>query len=383
MKYFKYVLRNASRNKLRSALTIMSLCICLAMMTVLYGFLTMQDELVPELAKANRVLVMNRNGFAAELPMTYLDRIRSTKGAKAAVPLSWYIGMYRDEHLPLPSLATDPQYLFDVWVELKIDPEQLREWQRNRQGCVVDRHTAERRGWKIGEHIPLKGTRYPFDVDLTLCGIYDGPEYVQDMYFHLDYLDEGLRQKSSPLAGTTSIFFVKATSREAIAPLCEEIDERFRNSEHPTMSQSHQEFLQMFSKFVGNLQGFIRNIGMAVVFSLTLVAANAMAMSMRERTTEIAVLKAIGFQRGLVLTLILGESVIISLVGGVLGVAAGRGLWAVGHKLSPQFIPLAHIAWIVLAYGIAVAIGIGLISGVVPAVRAAQLSVIDGLRRLG
>lgn len=382
MKYFKYILRNATRNKLRSALTALSVAISLAMMTVLYGFVKMEDQLLPALAKYHRLIVMNKQGFTDTLPIAMYSYTRSLPGVAAAVPLAWYMGQYKDEKLPPPLLATDPHEIFNVWVELKIDPDQLQVWQDTRNGCVVDRGTAHRRGWKIGEHIPMKGNNYEVDLDLTLCGTYDGPEFIQDMYFRWDYLEELLKQKNSLKCSRTSILFVRAESDDAINGLCEQIDRRYENSDSPTMSQSHQAFLQMFSKFAGNIQAYIRNIGLAVVFSLTLVAGNAMAMSMRERTTEIAVLKAIGFQRGLVLALTLGESIVVSLAGGVAGVAIGRGLMALGHRLWPQFIPISRIAWVVMASGVAVAAGIGLISGIMPAFRAARLSVIDGLRRV-
>src|SRR5262249_45096371 len=145
--------------------------------------------------------------------------------------------------------------------------------------------------------------------------------------FHWDYLDELLKQRGSAKAGKMSILFLRAESEEVIPTLCKSIDDRFASSEYPTLSQSHQAFAEMFSKFAGNVQAYIRNIGLAVAFSLTLAAANGMAMSIRERTTEIAVLKAIGFRRGQVVAFTLGESVMISLMGGVLGVAMGRGLW--------------------------------------------------------
>jgi putative ABC transport system permease protein len=138
----------------------------------------------------------------------------------------------------------------------------------------------------------------------------------------------------------------------------------------------------MFSKFAGNLQVYVRNIGAAVAFALTLVAGNAMAMSMRERTTEVAVLKAIGFQRWLVLTMVLGESVTISLVGGIVGVATGRAVWSIVHHFWPMYIPIDWMAPVVLLYGVLVAGAVGFTSGIGPALRAASMPVIAGLRRV-
>jgi putative ABC transport system permease protein len=382
MKYFRFIYRNVTRNKLRSLLTVLSIAVCLSLMTILYGFVTMQDALMPELARANRIIVMNNQGFFGRLPVSSVERVRAIPGVKAVIPLSWYAGTYQDEKMPSSQLATDARFLFDVWTEFQIDPAEKQAFLDDRQGCIIDRRSADRRGWKVGERIPLKASMYGYDIELTLRGIYDGPEFVQDMYFHWDYLDEGLRKIKNPMAGTTSILFLKADSADVIPEVCGTIDRLFQNSEHPTLSQSHQAFAQMFSKFVGNLNAYIRNIGIVVVVALILVTGNAMAMAMRERTREIAVLKAIGFTRALVLVIVLAESLVLSLAGGVVGALVGRGLWALGHAVLPQFLPLAGMAWLALALAVVLGAGIGLVSGLVPAAQAAQLPVVDGLRKI-
>jgi putative ABC transport system permease protein len=383
MRFFKYTFRNATRNKLRSTLTAISVGICMAMLTVMYGFATLNDQLVPELAKANRMIVMSRDGFTSQIPISTLQYVRGLEGVKAVVPLAWSMGRYKDEKTPtFAQLATDADELFGVWFEFRLDPEQFAQWKATRNGCIIDRGNATRRGWKIGEHIPLQGNNYSVDLDLILCGIYDGPEFINDLYFHYDYLNELLRAKNDPKTDRTSILFIKAESAEAIQRLVAQIDARYENSDHPTLSQSHQAFAEQFAKFAGNLQVYVRNIGLAVVFALTLVSGNAMAMSMRERTTEIAVLKAIGFSRGLVLLMVLGESVLISLAGGSAGVAAGRGVWSAAHYSWPQYVPLDWMAPIVLVQGVAMAAAIGLVSGIGPALRASRLSVIAGLRKV-
>ncbi len=369
---------------MRSLLTIMTVCFSLAMMTVLYGYVVMQDAWSLAAAKNGRVVVMNIQGFAALLPIAYVDRVRSMPAIKAAVPYSWYGGTYKDERFTFAQFATDPQSAFDVWDEYEIDPQQLSDWQNNRRGCVVDRRTAERRGWKIGERIPLQGNIYPFDLDLTLCGIYDSPQPTDSLWFHWEYLDEGLKQMGGRESGNAGTVFAKAKPTADIPALCQQIDERFANSDHPTRTQTEAAFAQMFTAMLGNVRAYIRNIGLAVVFSLSLVAANAMAMSMRERTTEIAVLKAIGFRRTRVLCMILTESCLISSLGGLLGVALGCGMLYLLNSASPQIFPMAlnDLAGPWLLSGLIVAAAIGLVSGLVPAVRAAQLSVVDGLRRV-
>jgi putative ABC transport system permease protein len=385
MKLFKYIWRNATRNTLRSMLTVLSVGTSLALMTVLYGYLAMQEVWGREAQAHNRFVVMNVQGFSGQIPIAYVDRVARLEGVKAAVPYSWFGGMYKDERMPFAQFGTDPRAAFKVWDEFTIPPDQLAAWQKNRQGCVVDRRMAERRGWEIGERIPLKGTYYPFNLDLELVGIFETPQPVDSLWFHWQYLEEGLkRDANGEGSGNAGIIFAKAESGDVIPELSKRIDDNFASSDNPTRTQTEAAFAQMFSDMLGNIQAYIRNIGLAVMFSLTLVAANAMAMSMRERTTEIAVLKAIGFPRGRVLTMILGESCFIAGLGGLLGMIAGGGFLELLHQASPQFFPLslADMAGPWLLSILLIAVAIGLASGIVPAVRAARLSVVDGLRRV-
>jgi putative ABC transport system permease protein len=383
VRFLKYIFRNLTRNKLRSALTAFSIAICLAMLTMMYGFATLSDQLLPELAKANRLIVMSRDGFTSDIPIAALEYVRRQPGVRAAVPFAWSMGVYKDEKLPtFAQLATDADELLNVWTEFKLPPEELANWQQTKNGCIIDRNNAQRRGWRVGDHIPLKGNNYSVDLDLVLCGIYDGPDFINDLYFHYDYLNELLIAKNDPKRDRTSILFVKADSAAAVERIAAQVDQHFENSDHPTLTQSHQAFAAEFAKFAGNLQAYVQNIGLAVVFALTLVTANAMAMSMRERTTEIAVLKAIGFPGGLVLAMILGESVLVALAGGSAGVVAGRGLWSAAHRLWPQYVPLDWMAPVILLQGVLLAALIGLVSGLGPAWRASRMSVVAGLRKV-
>jgi len=345
----------------------------------------MQDVWGNQAKVYNRIVVMNSQGFSGKLPIAYVDRVRRTEGVKAAVPFSWFGGTYKDERMPFAQFGTDAKQVFDVWKEYAIAPEQLAAWQKNRQGCVVDGRMAERRGWKIGEKIPLKGTYYPFDLELEMVGTFDAPQPTESLFFHWDYLDEGLKAKhADQQAGNAGTIFAKAESANVIPTICETLDDRFASSDNPTRTQTEAAFAQMFSDMLGNIQAYIRNIGLAVMFSLTLVSANAMAMAMRERTTEVAVLKAIGFSRQRVLNMILGESCLIAGIGGLLGLVVGAGFLQLMHRAAPQMIPigLADLAGPWMLWIVGVATGIGLVSGMVPAVRAAQMSVVDGLRRV-
>ena len=384
MKTLKYIWRNVKRNRLRSTLTILSIGFSLALMTVLLGYIAMQNTWSNEAVKHNRIVVMNTQGFSGTVPIAYVDRVRRMDRVQAAVPYSWYGGVYKDEQMPFAQFGVDPEFAFDVWDEFTIDPDQLRQWQNDRRACVVDRRLAARRGWKIGERIPLKGTIYRYDLDLVMCGTFDSPTTTDSLWFDWRYLEEGLKQMSEPSTGNAGTIYAKVDSAQSVPTVCQAIDDRFASSDNPTRTQTEAAFAQMFADMLGNIEAYIRNIGMAVVFSLSLVAANAMAMSMRERTTEIAVLKAIGFSRQRVVVMVLGEACCIAVLGGILGIAIGcAGLQGL-HGLSAQFFPFSIQEmvgpWLLVL--IAVAAGIGLVSGIIPAVRAAQLSVVAGLRQV-
>jgi putative ABC transport system permease protein len=252
------------------------------------------------------------------------------------------------------------------------------------QGCVVDRRLAEKRKWKVGDRIPLQGTYYQFDPDLRISGLFDAPQYTDAIWFHWKYMDEGLKAKKARGSGNSGTIFAKVKSSAAIPGVIQDIDNESASSDTPTRTQTEAAFAQMFTDMMGNIQLYIQVIGMAVVFSLSLVAANAMAMSMRERTTEIAVLKAIGFPRGRVMSMILGESCLISFLGGLFGVALGCLLLEALHHMNSQFFPFGIVdmagPWIAVLLAVGAAIGI--VSGLVPSIRAAQMSVVNGLRRV-
>jgi putative ABC transport system permease protein len=384
MRWVTYVSRNVRRNKLRSALTILSVGFSLALMTVLHGYMEMQAQWGREAEKYHRIVVMNKQGFSGLLPIAYVDRVASTPGVKAAVPYAWYGGNYKEEQMPFAQFGTDADSVFDVWDEFTIDPAQLEAWRSNRSGCVVDRRLAAKRGWKIGERIPLQGTFYPFNLDLVLCGTFDSPKNTDSLWFHWEYLDEGLKQMAARGSGNSGTIFAKVEDPGMMAQVSKAIDERFASSDNPTRTQTEAAFAQMFTDMLGNVRTYIQIIGLAVVFSLTLVAATAMAMSLRERTTEIAVLKAIGFPRRDVLGMILGEASATTFLGGVLGVAIGCTFLQLLHLLSSQLFPFGvhEMLGMWLVYLLMSAAAIGLASGLVPAIQAAQLSVIDGLRRV-
>lgn len=386
MKLLTYIWRNVTRNKLRSALTILSVGFSLALMTILYGYLAMQNVAAREAEKYDRLVVLNKLGFAAMLPIAHADRISKLPSIKAVTPFAWFGGTYKDQQSPFAQFGVEPKTYFEVFSEYKIPEDQVAAFKSDKQACVVDNQLAQQMEWELGERIPLKGTIYQYDLDLHIVGIFEAPNRTGSLLFNWNYLDDQLKAAGATFSGNAGSLYAKCTVSDDVAIVSEQIDNMFANSEYATRTRSEAAFQRMFADMLGDVQTYIRYISMAVVFALALVAASAMAMSMRERTTEIAVLKAIGFSKQRVLLLVLGESTLIAMLGGVFGIAGGLGLLQlvssvpVAAALFP--IPVSALAgWWLLGL-VCVAAAIGFISGVFPAIMAAQLSVVNGLRRV-
>jgi putative ABC transport system permease protein len=384
MKLLKYIWRNVTRNKLRSSLTVLSVGLSLGLLTLLHGYLAMQDVWKDEAEKYNRIVVMNTQGFAGDVPIAYVDRIRRVDGVRAAVPYAWFGGNYQDQQMPFAQFGTDAEQAFDVWTELKIAPAQLQAWRANRQGCVADRRLAAQWDWKVGERIPLKGTFYPVNLELELCGLFDAPQNTGSLWFHWEYVDEELRKARPESAGNSGTIFAKVESAPRIPAVVQAIDDQFASSDNPTRTQTEAAFAQMFTDMLGNVRLYVLGVGVAVVFSLVLVAGTAMAISTRERTTEIAVLKAIGFTRLRVLAMVLGEACLIGLLGGLVGVGIGCLILQLLNLGMPQVVPFTiwELAGLWMVWLLLLAAGVGLASGVIPATIASQRSVVQGLRQV-
>ena len=396
MKYFTYILRNVRRNPVRSALTVGSTSICLFLMMILVSFFAISDEVSESSRVHNRIAALNANGFAGIIPIARVKEIAKLDGVQAATPFSWYGGKYKDEILPFAQFSVDPETVFEVMDEFTLPADQLKAFRENKDACVIGRKLAEDKKLQIGDRLPLKGDAYPVDLNLIVRGIYDGPsDRDRRMCFiRFDTFDEAFkravtgstskRAASLRESGNAGMIFAKCKTAGAMASVCKTIDDMYRNSDYPTRTQTEEAFGKMFEEMLGDLRGMIRIIGLAVVFSLLCVAGNSMAMSMRERTTEVAVLKAIGFEKGLILFLVLTESILVAGAGGALGALGCKLLCDVVNisQFMAGFMPFFYIPWSVALQGMAVSLCIGFAGGVVPALRAANLSVIDGLRRV-
>ncbi|WZO96247.1 FtsX-like permease family protein [Isosphaeraceae bacterium EP7] len=387
MKFLVYIFRNARRNPIRSLLTVGSVSVCLFLSMILASFLTVNDEVNSSVKIYNRVVTMSSQGLGGKVPVARVAEVAAMDGVVAASPFSWYGGSVGNERMPFAQFGVDPSQIFTIMDELSVPPDQLEAWKKDRAGCVIGAKLASDRKLKIGDPLPLKGTIYPFDLDLTVRAIYDGPSNrdLRMCMFNWDYLDEGLKKSSmAGAAGNAGIIYLKCKDPAAMAMLSEKIDKAYTNSDMPTKTQTEEAFGKMFAEYFGNLKDLILAVGVAVVFSLVCVAGNAMAMAMRERTTEVAVLKAIGFSKGLVCFIVLSEAIIVAGIGGLVG-AIGAKFFFDFVDIAPYtagFLPFFYVPWSTALVGMAASLAIGLVSGLIPAILAANLSVIKGLRKV-
>jgi len=387
MKFLPYILRNVMRNKLRAIFTGMSIAVSLFLVTVLYAYINVQDETGEKTKQFARIVVTAKQGLTFPVPIAHVDKVRALSGVEAAVPLSWFGGKYQDEKIPFGQFATDPEQINTVLSEYDVKPAELAAFKADRGGCLVGSRAAEQRNWKVGDNIVLKGDIYPVTLELTINGIFtseSSTDQLESLWFHFTYLDELLKKDRSRQAGNAGTIFVKAASPDNLGDLMDRINETFKHTDAPVRAVTEQAFRQMFTEMLGNVQAYIRNVALAVVISLMLVAGNAMAMSMRERTREVAVLKAIGFTRFIVLSLVLVEAILIAMIGGAVGVLGAKLLFAMRDIVFRGIPGISgfYVPWSTVIFGMALAAMIGLFSGIVPAWRAAQVSVVDGLRKV-
>ncbi len=387
MKYLTYITRNARRNPVRSLLTIASMAICLFLMMILVSFFAINREVAASRSVYHRMITMSSQGFAAMMPIARVREIAALDGVVASSPFLWYMGKYADETIPFAQFGVDANTVFAVRDDLTIAPDQLKAFQEDPAGCVLGRQLATARGLKVGDAMPLKGDLYPFSLNLTIRGIYDAPPNTDrpTCLFHWEYLDEGLRRDhQGQMSGNAGLIFAKCKNAEVMPRLARQIDEMYVNSDAPTRTQAEDAWILMFSEMMGDLKGRMQWIGLAVVVSLLCVAGNSMAMSLRERTTEIAVLKAIGYNKPLVLSLVLAEAVLVSGLGGVAGALGCKLLCDVIDvaTLTGGFLPFFFVSWSTALWGVALSLLIGLGSGLIPALLAAQQSVVGGLRKV-
>src|ERR1700719_5433542 len=313
-----FVMRNTFRNKRRSLLTMLSISFSLLLLTLMVSiWRTFYVDMGAPLT-AKRLITRDRVSLSFLLPAFYRDKIRSAPGVVAVAPMTYFGNHYKDDRSgnAFAQLATDPEEYLKVASDKIVPPEQLVAWQRDRAGALVDVTLADKYGWKIGDRITLLGSIFPANLELTIRGIYHRDPPQNALYFNAKYLEESL----SWFKGKAGWYATQVAQPGDVARVSGEIDDMFRNSPQRTKTESEKAFQLSFVATLGNVKAFILGICGAVVFAILLVSANTMAMSVRSRTREVAVLKTLGFTRRRVLSLFVAEAVALAVAGGAVGV---------------------------------------------------------------
>lgn len=378
-----FVTKSAFRNKRRSVLTVVSLTFSLLLLTLMMsvwkGFYL--DKGSSE--SAQRLITRHRVSLTESLPVAHREKIRSVPGVVAVAPTQWFGGIYKDAKPEnwFAQFGTDPDEIFKVMTDFKIPADQLAAWQHDQAGAVVDSELAKKFGWKIGDRVVLQGTIFPMNLELTIRGIFTAPQPTVTLYFNQKYVEEAIAFAK----GTTGTFNILADSPEDVPKVAEAVDALFKNSPYPTKTESEKAFQLGFISSLGNVKAFILSICFAVIFTTLLVSANTMAMSIRERTREVAVLKTIGFTRQTILGLYVGEAVTVALLGGLLGCLLGAfAVFALAHIPGMGFFFLGmSVSWPTFLLAVTVAGIVGFVSAIFPAYHAAKVEIVEGLRYIG
>ncbi|MFT4688854.1 MAG: putative ABC transport system permease protein [Limisphaerales bacterium] len=383
MKYLPIIWANLKRRKLRTALT--TACILIAFL--LYGYLCAIEEALQagvSVAGADRLMVRHKVSIIQVLPQSYLERIRRIPGVKQAAHATWFGGIYKEPRNFFAQMPIVPEDYFAIYDEFKLPEDQMKKWLETKNGAVVGKNTADRFDWKIGDRIPIQATIYERDGeqmwDFDLVGIYDSDKKGADttkFFFRHDYFDEAQAAMEEGMVGW---YLIRVDDPDQAESVAKAIDDEFANSPFETKAETEGAFVQGFAKQIGNITAIMIAILGAVFFTILLVAGNTIAQSVRERTEELGVLKALGFTNTQVLLLVLGESCFLSVLGGAIGLGIAFLLISRGDPTGGS-LPIFYLPTPDIIMGVIFMIVLGLLTGLTPAIQATRLKIADALRR--
>ena len=383
MKYLALMWSNLMRKKLRTVLTLLSIMVAFLLFGYL-GAVRVAFTQGVEVAGADRLVVRHKVSIIQLLPEAYEAEIEQIDGVVDATPATWFGGMYQKPGNFFAQIVVRPEELLAMYPEYRLSDEDRARWLATRSGAIVGEKLAERFGWKVGDRIPITGSPWQNkdtgdSWEFDIAGIYGGAEKATDtsqLFFRYDFFDES-RAGGRGLVGW---YWVKIADPDRAAEIAEAIDAQFANSRYETKAEPEGAFVQAFAGQLGNIGLIITAIVGAVFFTILFVAANTMAYAVRERTNELAVLKAIGFTDRGVLGLVLGESLLLTLVGGGLGLVLAWLLVAAGDPTNGM-LQVFYIPTRDLVTGIVLIFALALVAGLWPALQAQRLRIADALRR--
>ena len=379
MKYLPLVLANLGRHKIRTILTIASVTLALFLFASLRTVVTTLHA-NSQFGSARRLVTLNATGLVFPLPMAYANKIRALPGVESVSWANWFGGRYGDSKQFFAQFAVDAESYLAMYPEITMPEDQKQAFLHERSAAIIGRRLVDRYGWKVGQDVTLQGTIFPGDWTFTIRGVYTptAPAIGDDaLIFHHEYFDERLGH-----AGIAGWFIVQINDPGAAAAIAKVIDDQFRNSSAATKTGTEQAFQAGFATMLGNVSLLMGTIGTAVVFAILLVTANAMMMSARERTGEVAVMKTIGFSDRVLFGLVISEAGVIAGAGALLGLGAAKAFYRAINFNGFGFLPGFNITTGTLVMGGGIALLLMLASGLVPAARAARLPIVQALRRV-
>jgi putative ABC transport system permease protein len=386
MYFLKLIFKNIFRAKLRTSLTVIGLIIAI----VAFGLLqTVVDAWYAgsNAASASRMVTRNAISLVFPMPIYYRERIKGVDGVKAVTMSNWFGGIYKEPQNFFPQFAVDHENYFDLYTEFLMPPEQLLAFKADRRGAAVGRKLADQFGWKIGDKIPIRGTIYSGNWEFTIRAIFDGKEettVTRQFLFRFDYLNEEVKKRFPRRADQVGIFIIEAKDPTRVADIAKAVDAEFKNSLAETLTESEKAFQLGFVAQSEAIVMAIRVVSFVVIIIIMAVVANTMAMTARERLSEYATLKALGFSPWFVAALIFGEALMLTMLGALLGIiltfpiakafaASPAGTIFVAFRISETTVLLQF----------ACALAVGVMAALVPSVRSANVKIVDGLRHVG
>ena len=379
MKYFQLIGKNITRKKTRLLLTLGSFAVSLFLFALL---VTLHNAFYAgvDVAGADRLITKNSASIGMLLPYGYKEKIRKIPGVKAVSAYVWFGGIYQDPKNFFVQFAFESEHFKELYPEYIMPQEQWEAYMKDRRGCIVGRKLMDRFGWKLGDRIPLKGTRFPGTWEFNIRAIFESSRQEDDtaaMFFHYKYL----LAKEEFMGKRVPFFMILVDEPKNAVQIAAAIDERFVNSSDETFTETEQVLQSRIVTMMGNIKLILTTVGAVVFFTLLLVTGSTMAMAIRERTGEIGVLKTLGFSDTLVLLLVLSESILYALVGGGLGLVLAK-LYTFGGDPSGGMLRIFYLSPGNIATGILITIATGLAAGIIPAVNAMRLNIVTALRRV-
>jgi putative ABC transport system permease protein len=379
VKYRHLILANLFRKKIRTGLTAGSFAVAL----FLFGILAVVRGAFQqgiEVAGADRLVVVNRVSIIQPLPLAYRDRLARIPGVTQVTFANWFGGVYQDERNFFPQFAIDRETYRQMYPEFVVPDDQWQAFLADREGAIVGEALAERFKWKLGDRVPIRGTIFPGTWEFNIRGVYRGQRRQDDttqFWFRWDYLDE----RTTLQKGLVGWYTVRIANPDDAPRLVKTIDEQFANSPSETRTDTEKAFAASWVKQMGNIQLLMLSIGSVVFFTLLLVTGNTMAIAVRERTRELAVLKAVGFSDRFVLALVIAETIVVAAVGGGIGLGLVK-LFTLRGDPTGGLLPFFYLPPNAILLGLALALTVGLMAGILPALSAGKLRVVDALRRV-